>query len=85
MSGVCASFRLTGETSCSLPSVVRNRDGRTSSATQRQANYGPAFSAGGQRDNTTTVLVDGIEISGMELNNYPYAIPSLDSVGEFRV
>jgi hypothetical protein len=55
------------------------------SATQRQANYGPAFSAGGQRDNTTTVLVDGIEISGMELNNYPYAIPSLDSVGEFRV
>jgi hypothetical protein len=55
------------------------------SATQRQANYGPAFSAGGQRDNTTTVIVDGIEISGMELNNYPYAIPSLDSVGEFRV
>ena len=55
------------------------------SATQRQANYGPAFSASGQRDNTTTVLVDGIEISGMELNNYPYAIPSLDSVGEFRV
>ena len=55
------------------------------SATQRQANYGPAFSAGGQRDNTTTVLVDGIEISGMELNNYPYAIPSLESVGEFRV
>jgi hypothetical protein len=30
------------------------------SATQRQANYGPAFSAGGQRDNTTTVIVDGI-------------------------
>jgi hypothetical protein len=55
------------------------------SATQRQANYGPAFSAGGQRDNTSTVIVDGIEISGMELNNYPYAIPSLDSVGEFRV
>jgi outer membrane receptor protein involved in Fe transport len=55
------------------------------SATQRQANYGPAFSAGGQRDNTSTVLVDGIEISGMELNNYPYAIPSLDSVAEFRV
>jgi hypothetical protein len=55
------------------------------SATQRQANYGPAFSAGGQRDNTTTVLVDGVEISGMELNNYPYAIPSLESVGEFRV
>src|SRR5688572_11930972 len=55
------------------------------SATQRQANYGPAFSAGGQRDNTTTAIVDGIEISGMELNNYPYAIPSLDSVGEFRV
>ena len=23
------------------------------------------------------MLVDGIEISGMELNNYPYAIPSL--------
>ncbi|MCI0625845.1 MAG: TonB-dependent receptor [Acidobacteria bacterium] len=56
-----------------------------SSATQRQANYGPAFSAGGQRDNTSTVLVDGIEISGMELNNYPYAIPSLESVAEFRV
>ena len=55
------------------------------SATQRQAGYGPSFSAGGQRDNTTTVLVDGIEISGMELNNYPYAIPSLESVGEFRV
>jgi hypothetical protein len=55
------------------------------SATQRQANYGPAFSAGGQRDNTSTVLVDGIEISGMELNNYPYAIPSLESVAEFRV
>lgn len=55
------------------------------SATQRQANYGPAFSAGGQRDNTTTVIVDGIEISGMELNNYPYAIPSLESVNEFRV
>jgi hypothetical protein len=55
------------------------------SATQRQASYGPAFSAGGQRDNTSTVLIDGIEISGMELNNYPYAIPSLDSVGEFRV
>lgn len=55
------------------------------SATQRQASYGPAFSAGGQRDNTSTVIVDGIEISGMELNNYPYAIPSLESVGEFRV
>ncbi|MBK9171254.1 MAG: TonB-dependent receptor [Bryobacterales bacterium] len=55
------------------------------SATQRQANYGPAFSVGGQRDNTSTVLVDGVEISGMELNNYPYAIPSLDSVAEFRV
>ncbi|MBV6429975.1 MAG: hypothetical protein IANPNBLG_00078 [Bryobacteraceae bacterium] len=55
------------------------------SATQRQANYGPAFSAGGQRDNTSTVIVDGIEISGMELNNYPYAIPSLESVAEFRV
>jgi hypothetical protein len=55
------------------------------SATQRQASYGPAFSAGGQRDNTSTVLVDGIEISGMELNNYPYAVPSLESVAEFRV
>lgn len=55
------------------------------SATQRQANYGPAFSAGGQRDNTSTVIVDGIEISGMELNNYPYAVPSLESVAEFRV
>ncbi|HZT30763.1 MAG TPA: TonB-dependent receptor [Bryobacteraceae bacterium] len=55
------------------------------SATERQANYGPAFSVGGQRDNTAVVLMDGIEISGMELNNYPLAIPSLDSVAEFRV
>lgn len=55
------------------------------SATQRQANYGPAFTVGGQRDNTSVVLVDGIEISGMELNNYPYAVPSLESVAEFRV
>jgi len=55
------------------------------SATQRQANYGPAFSVGGQRDNTSVVLIDGMEISGQELNNYPLAIPPLDSVGEFRV
>ncbi len=55
------------------------------SATQRQANYGPAFSVGGQRDNTSVVLVDGIEISGQEINNYPLAIPSLESVAEFRV
>ncbi len=55
------------------------------SATQRQANYGPAFSIGGQRDNTSVVLVDGIEISGQEINNYPLAIPSLESVAEFRV
>ena len=55
------------------------------SATQRQANYGPAFSVGGQRDNTSVVLVDGMEISGQELNNYPLAIPSLESVAEFRV
>jgi hypothetical protein len=27
------------------------------SATQRQANYGPGFSVGGQRDNTSVVLV----------------------------
>jgi hypothetical protein len=31
------------------------------------------------------VLIDGIEISGQELNNYPLAIPPLDSVAEFRV
>jgi outer membrane receptor protein involved in Fe transport len=55
------------------------------SATQRQANYGPAFSVGGQRDNTSVVLIDGMEISGQELNNYPLAIPSLDSLAEFRV
>jgi hypothetical protein len=55
------------------------------SATQRQANYGPSFTMGGQRDNTSIVLVDGIEISGMEMNNYPLAIPSLESIAEFRV
>ena len=55
------------------------------SATQRQANYGPAFSVGGQRDNTSVVLVDGMEVSGQELNNYPLAVPPLDSLGEFRV
>src|SRR4030095_5291712 len=55
------------------------------SATQRQANYGPGFSVGGQRDNTSVVLVDGMEVSGQELNNYPLAIPPLDSLGEFRV
>src|SRR6266852_1776344 len=55
------------------------------SATQRQGNYGGAFSVGGQRDNTSVVLVDGMEISGQEINNYPLAIPSLDSVAEFRV
>ena len=55
------------------------------SATQRQANYGPAFSVGGQRDNTSVVLIDGMEISGQELNNYPLAIPPLDSLAEFRV
>lgn len=55
------------------------------SGTERQANYGPGFSVGGQRDNTNVVLMDGIEISGMELNNYPLAVPSLDSVQEFRV
>jgi carboxypeptidase family protein len=60
-------------------------NGRRASATQRQANYGPGFSVGGQRDNTSVVLMDGIEISGQELNNYPLAIPRLDSVAEFRV
>jgi Carboxypeptidase regulatory-like domain len=55
------------------------------SATQRQANYGPAFSVGGQRDNTSVVLIDGMEISGQELNNYPLAVPPLDSLAEFRV
>jgi hypothetical protein len=60
-------------------------NGGRASATQRQANYGPGFSVGGQRDNTSVVLIDGMEISGQELNNYPLAIPSLDSVAEFRV
>jgi hypothetical protein len=55
------------------------------SATQRQANYGMSFSVGGQRDNTSVVLLDGMEISGQEINNYPLDIPSLDSVAEFRV
>src|SRR6185436_3130310 len=59
--------------------------GGRASATQRQANYGPGFSVGGQRDNTSVVLVDGMEISGQELNNYPLAIPPLDSLAEFRV
>jgi len=60
-------------------------NGGRASATQRQAKYGPGFSVAGQRDNTSVVLVDGMEISGQELNNYPLAIPSLDSVAEFRV
>jgi hypothetical protein len=60
-------------------------NGGRASATQRQANYGPAFSVGGQRDNTSVVLIDGMEISGQELNNYPLAIPPLDSLAEFRV
>jgi outer membrane receptor protein involved in Fe transport len=60
-------------------------NGGRASATQRQANYGPGFSLGGQRDNTSVVLIDGMEISGQELNNYPLAIPPLDSVAEFRV
>jgi len=55
------------------------------SATQRQANYGPGFQVGGQRDNANEILVDGIDISGMELNNYPLAVPPIDSVAEFRV
>src|SRR5215469_6730806 len=59
--------------------------GGRASATQRQAGYGPAFSVAGQRDNTSVVLIDGMEISGQELNNYPLAIPPLDSVAEFRV
>jgi hypothetical protein len=59
--------------------------GGRASATQRQANYGPGFSVGGQRDNTSVVLIDGMEISGQELNNYPLAIPPLDSLAEFRV
>ncbi len=61
-----------------------NIAGRASAA-QRQANYGPSFTMGGQRDNTSIILVDGIEISGMEVNNYPLAVPSLESVTEFRV
>jgi outer membrane receptor protein involved in Fe transport len=64
------------------PGVVVSAKG---GASERQANYGPGFSVGGQRDNTNVVLLDGIEISGMELNNYPLAVPSLDSVSEFRV
>src|SRR4030095_4028520 len=60
-------------------------NGGRASATHRQANYGPAFSVGGQRDNTSVVLIDGMEISGQELNNYPLAIPPLDSLAEFRV
>jgi hypothetical protein len=64
------------------PGVI---NGGRASATQRQANYGPGFSVGGQRDNTSVVLIDGMEISGQELNNYPLAIPSLDSLAEFRV
>jgi len=60
-------------------------NGGRASATQRQANYGPGFSVGGQRDNTSVVLIDGMEISGQELNNYPLAIPPLDSLAEFRV
>jgi outer membrane receptor protein involved in Fe transport len=59
--------------------------GGRASATQRQANYGPGFSVAGQRDNTSVVLIDGMEISSQELNNYPLAIPPLDSVAEFRV
>jgi hypothetical protein len=55
------------------------------SATERQGNYGPAFTVGGQRDNVNVVLVDGVEISGMELNNYPLAVPSLDDIEEFNV
>ena len=64
------------------PGVI---SGGRASATQRQANYGPSFSVGGQRDNTSVVLMDGMEISGQELNNYPLAIPPLDSVAEFRI
>jgi Carboxypeptidase regulatory-like domain/TonB dependent receptor len=60
-------------------------NGGRASATQRQANYGPGFSVAGQRDNTSVVLIDGMEISGQELNNYPLAIPPLESVAEFRV
>jgi hypothetical protein len=60
-------------------------NGGRASATQRQAGYGPGFSVAGQRDNTSVVLIDGMEVSGQELNNYPLAIPALDSVAEFRV
>ena len=59
--------------------------GGRASAVQRQANYGPSFTLGGQRDNTSIVRVDGIEISGMEVNNYPLAVPSLESVSELCV
>lgn len=55
------------------------------SATQRQANYGAGFSVGGQRDTSNVVLLDGLEISGQEIMNYPLAIPSLESVAEFQV
>lgn len=55
------------------------------SATQRQANYGAGFSVGGQRDTSNVVLLDGLEISGQEIMNYPLAVPSLESVAEFRV
>lgn len=54
-------------------------------ATQRQANYGAGFSVGGQRDTSNVVLLDGLEISGQEIMNYPLAVPSLESVAEFRV
>ena len=37
--------------------------GGRASATQRQANYGPSFSVGGQRDNTSVALIDGMEIA----------------------
>ena len=55
------------------------------SATQRQANYGAGFSVGGQRETSNVVLLDGLEISGQEIMNYPLAVPSLESVAEFRV
>ena len=59
-------------------------NGGRASATQRQANYGPGFWSAG-KDDTSVVLVDGMEMSGQELNNYPLAIPPLDSFAEFRV
>jgi Carboxypeptidase regulatory-like domain len=55
------------------PGVI---NGGRASATQRQAGYGTAFSVGGQRDNTSVVLIDGMEISGQELDNYPVQAPS---------